>query len=149
MPAIPFGPPMKLTKFARREWDRILGTAHWLRESESVALADRCLCFQRLQECERILQKEGLTVKDSRGETTHPVLRIARAYRSAMLRYDAELGLTPSSRAGLHLPDAVPAGMNALERALCSGRPIDPIEADLCGEGDDNFTTEFQRGRKQ
>jgi P27 family predicted phage terminase small subunit len=95
----------------------------WLRETESAAIADRCLCFQRLQECEAQLRKEGLVIQGSRGEVTHPVLRIARAYRTAMQRYDAELGLTPASRAGLQLSKTPFDGMDAIERALCSGLP--------------------------
>lgn len=145
--ATEFDPPFRLTGLALREWNRILGTAHWLRESESAALADRCLCHQRLQEAEAIIRKEGFTVQGARGETTHPAVRIAKAYRTSLQRYDVELGLTPSSRAGMHLPEPSPEDMSALERALYGGRPMDPIERDLCRD-EDEFATKFQ-GRKQ
>jgi hypothetical protein len=65
MPAMPFDPPMKLTGLAKSEWNRLLSAAHWLRESESAALADRCLCCQRVQEAEAIIRRET----DYRGES--------------------------------------------------------------------------------
>jgi P27 family predicted phage terminase small subunit len=125
-----FDPPFRLKGIALREWNRILGTASWLRETESAAIADRCLCHQRVQEAEAIIRKEGFTIRSSRGEIAHPAVRIARAYRTAMQRYDAELGLTPSSRANLQLPGASGDGMDPLERALY-GLDYDPIERKL------------------
>jgi P27 family predicted phage terminase small subunit len=121
--ATAFDPPFTLSGVALREWNRVMSVAHWLRETESAAVADRCLCFQRLQECEAQLRKEGLVIQGSRGEVTHPVLRVARAYRAALQRYDAELGLTPSSRAGLQLQQTPSDAMDPIERDLCGGLP--------------------------
>ena len=118
-----FVPPFALSGLALREWNCVLSVAHWLRETEAVAICDRCLCFQRLQECEAQLRKEGLVIQGSRGEVTHPMLGIAKEYRAAMQRYDAELGLTPSSRAGLQLQQTRSDSMDPIEQALCGGLP--------------------------
>jgi phage terminase small subunit len=99
-PATHFEPPFELDGLARAEWDRVIRHAWWLRETESLAIADRCLCVQRIAEAEQIIREEGLTIAGSRdrGEVSHPAVRAARAYRTAMQRYDRELYLTPISR---------------------------------------------------
>src|SRR3954468_8589569 len=99
-----FEPPMKLTGLARREWNRLLASAFWLRETEAAAIADRCLCVQRVQEAETDIRKRGMIVRGSESDGPNPCVRIARAYRASLHRWDAELGLTPSSRASLQLP---------------------------------------------
>jgi phage terminase small subunit len=93
LPAGPFEPPCKLDDVARHEWDRVLAIAHWIRETDSVALADRCLCFQRVVECERQIQKMGLFVKTEDGEKSNPLIKIAHFYRASMAVWDRELGL--------------------------------------------------------
>jgi P27 family predicted phage terminase small subunit len=120
VPPSRFEPPMPLTGVALREWHRLLAVAHWLRETESAAIADRCLCMQRVIEAEEDVVKFGFTIRGRHGEVANPSVRIARAYRSAMQRWDAELGLLPSSRAAL-APDDQDAGFDALEAALCRG----------------------------
>jgi P27 family predicted phage terminase small subunit len=97
-PTTHFEPPFSLDGLARAEWDRLMRVAFWLRETEAVAIGDRCLCFQRVMEAEEIVSREGMTIQGSRGEVTHPALRMARDYRAAMQRWDLELGLMPSSR---------------------------------------------------
>jgi P27 family predicted phage terminase small subunit len=101
VPATRFDPPLPLSGLALREWKRILACAPWLRETESAAIADRCLCFQRVQEAEADVRKTGFVVRQRRGDVTNPFVRVAKAYRDALNRWDAELGLTPSSRASI------------------------------------------------
>lgn len=95
---------------------------------QAAVIADRCLCAARLCEAENEVGKHGLTMQGARGEVANPAVRIARAYRVALQRWDSELGLLPSSRASIHLPEPSPCGMSVLERALCGGGPMDPIE---------------------
>jgi len=121
---------MKLTGLARREWNRLLASAFWLRETEASAIADRCLCVQRLQEAETDIRKRGMIVRGSESDVLNPSVRIARAYRASLHPWDAELGLTPSSRTSLQLPSAPEDAMSPLERALC-GLDYDPIERKL------------------
>jgi P27 family predicted phage terminase small subunit len=118
VPATRFDPPFRLSGLALREWNRILACAPWLRETESAGIADRCLCFQRLQEAEADVRKTGFVVRRRRGVVANPSVRIAKAYRDAMNRWDAELGLTPSARASIG-PIEHEDSLDALERALC------------------------------
>ncbi|HTF69831.1 MAG TPA: phage terminase small subunit P27 family [Edaphobacter sp.] len=118
VPADSFDPPFELGKVARAEWDRVIGVAFWIRSSDAAALADRCACFQRLQECEQEIDSEGMTVVTEKGVQTHPAVRNAKTYRTSLQRYDSELGLTASSRTRV--------GSDAK-------REVDAIEAKLCG----------------
>jgi P27 family predicted phage terminase small subunit len=96
----------------------VLGVAFWIRSSDAMALADRCVCFQRLLECEDEIRRTGMTVETDKGSFTAPAVRNANTYRRALQRYDAELGLTSSSRTRV------------------GGQPereVDELEAKLCG----------------
>lgn len=122
----PFKSPFRLDGIALQEWERILSIAFWLRESESVAIADRCLCVQRLLECEEDIRQRGHVIKTRNGMVLNPSIRTARSYRISLQRHDAELGLTASSRGRLveAVPTFTPGGLDdPLERALC-GPPM-------------------------
>jgi P27 family predicted phage terminase small subunit len=128
LPAGPFGPPFPLDGIAWDEWERIVAAAYWLRETDSVAIADRCLCFQRMLEAEQDIRERGALVRTRNGQVTNPSIRIARAYRLSIQRYDAELGLTASSRGRVE-----PEGMALPAQTQPQRRPIDPLEEALCG----------------
>jgi phage terminase small subunit len=98
LPPKPFDPPFPLGAIAQREWDRIMSFGYWLRESESVAIADRCVCFQRIQEAEEEIRRNGFTVVNRGREVANPAIRIAKYYRDAMDRWDQELYLKPFCR---------------------------------------------------
>jgi P27 family predicted phage terminase small subunit len=116
-----FEPPFRLQKVARKEWKRLRCIAFWLRASDAAALADRCLCFERLLEAEADVLKRGQLVP-GRDDTMvqNPSVRSARGYRQALMRYDSALGLTPTARAGIDAGDP--------------GDGIDRLEALLCGD---------------
>jgi P27 family predicted phage terminase small subunit len=128
-----FEPPFPLDGIAQTEWDRILGAAFWLRETDSAAIADRCLCFQRMLESEQDIRERGLIVEgDKKSRVANPSIRIARAYRLSLQRYDSELGLTASSRSrvegeGFNPPPTTHGKptepIDPLEWALCKNRP--------------------------
>jgi P27 family predicted phage terminase small subunit len=128
LPAGPFDPPFPLDGLALDEWDRVLAAAYWLRETDSFAIADRCLCFQRLLESEQDIRERGPLVRTRNGNVTNPSIRIARSYRLSIQRYDAELGLTASSRGRVEPDGIAPASQTQPQR-----RPIDPLEDALCG----------------
>jgi P27 family predicted phage terminase small subunit len=115
----PFGPPFPLDGIALHEWERITPAAYWLRETDSLAVADRCLCFQRMLEAEQNIRDRGMTVRTRAGVVTNPSIRIARSYRLSVQRYDSELGLTASSRSRVGQDEQHPQGLDPLERALC------------------------------
>lgn len=116
-----FQPPFALGEVGLREWNRVLSSAYWLRETEAAAVADRCLCFERIAECEADIAKRGTVVRTRNGKVMNPSIRIAKAYRTSMQRYDVELGLTSASRT--RLGGAAPD----------PNKPLDPLEAALCG----------------
>lgn len=133
VPQTRFQPPIELGEAGLKEWARILSVAYWLRETEALAVADRCLCFERLVQAENDIRKRGMQLRSKRGPVTNPSVRHARAYRISLQRYDVELGLTTSSRTrvGEGTLGGAPIGnpghqlkkMSPLEAALCAGRP--------------------------
>lgn len=129
LPPGPFPPPFPLDGVARGEWTRIVAMAYWLRPTDSVAIADRCLCFQRMLEAEQDIRDRGSIVRTRNGKVANPSIRIARSYRISVQRHDAELGLTASSRGRLEgdVPPSRPPGQEATAQ-------MDPIERALCGK---------------
>jgi P27 family predicted phage terminase small subunit len=124
LPAGPFDPPFPLDGIALQEWERIIAAAYWLRETDAVAVADRCLCFQRMLECEQDVRDRGVLTRTRAGKVTNPSVRIARGYRTSIQRHDAELGLTASSRSRVSDDAQGPS----------SPGYVDPLERKLCGE---------------
>src|ERR1017187_1803031 len=121
-----FDPPFQLEGDALVEWERIRLQAHWVRASDAVALADRCLCFARLLAAERDISDRGHTVKPRNGMVSNPSVRNARNYRAALQRYDAELGLTSTSRERIHTTEKDRAGAMDNELAAILAQPRTP-----------------------
>jgi P27 family predicted phage terminase small subunit len=120
-------PPFPLDKTARAEWDRIIAEAHWLTETDTAAVADRCLCFSRLLAAERDISDRGHVIQTRNGNVLNPSIRVARSYRAALMKHDTALGLTPNSRA--RIPDLPPDdGIDVLEMKLCGDWP--PLRRD-------------------
>ena len=121
LPAGPFEPPFPLDGIALQEWERIVAEAFWLRETDASALADRCLCFQRLREAEEDIRKNGMATGKRGRRTANPSVRFSRQYRQAIQRYDEQLGLTASTRErlGASGPLRPNAGEDPIEAALC------------------------------
>jgi P27 family predicted phage terminase small subunit len=121
-----FEPPFCLDKAASAEWDRIIAEAHWFTETDAVALADRCLCFSRLLAAEEDISKRGHVIPTRNGKVLNPSIRVARSYREALMKYDTQLGLTPSSRTRIPDVQRDDDAIDALELKLCGDWP--PIE---------------------
>ena len=139
LPAGPFASPFPLDGLALTEWERIIAEAFWLRETDASALADRCLCFQRLHEAEEDIRKLGMTTGRRGRRTANPSVRFARQYRQAIQRYDEQLGLTTSARERLG-----PGGPRT------QAGDIDPLEAALCwpyGRKKIEIWQELRRGK--
>jgi P27 family predicted phage terminase small subunit len=125
----PFPPPFALHGYALKEWERVLSVAPWLRESDASVIADRCVCTARLLEAEEDVQQRGTTVRTRNGRTKNQNVVIARTYRTALQKYDQQLGLTPSGREALRDITLEPIPGSAddpLERALCGDLPPFP-----------------------
>ena len=61
-------------------------------------LASYCAAFSQVQQCQRLLNEEGLVVEGKLGAKGHPAAQIQHRAQSQMRQYAAELGLTPVSR---------------------------------------------------
>ena len=96
---LPAEPPIFLEGQALAEWERLSSQCFWLRDSDAHALADRCVCWQRLLEAEEDVQRRGLLV--GRRKTANPSTRLARQYRAAVANHDLKLGISAATRAGV------------------------------------------------
>ena len=108
--------PIWLTALAREEWDRV---AHQLEAMgiaapiDEVTVAAYCECFSRWRTAEEIIRVSSIEdpAKGLLGTTANgtsfqaAIVGIANAARKDLLKFAAELGLTPTSRARF---DAVP-----------------------------------------
>lgn len=98
----------RLGRDARQQWrlvTRELDRHGLLSLVDLALLTDFCVCWARLQSCERVVSREGITVKGERGTQKHPAVTYANQLRQALKGYMTELGLTPYSRSRMDLPD--------------------------------------------
>lgn len=108
--------PAWLDKLARREWRRIvpvLDKLGLLTHADMSALAGYCQSYSRWQQAEEQIDSKGLTIEESRVHYSivkaNPAVAIAQKERQLMLSFGARLGLSPSDRGRLTLPE-VPIG---------------------------------------
>lgn len=70
-----------------------------LARCDVTAAIDMCMCHARLRECERILSREGYTIRGAQEQQIrHPVTATLNQYRAQMQRYRMEFGLSPGTR---------------------------------------------------
>ena len=101
--------PRWLDPVAKAEWRRItpelvgLGVVTVL---DRACLAAYCVSFAGWRRASEGLECAGLVVVGHRKALRkNPLLMVERQYRESMQRFAGELGMTPASRARLHLPD--------------------------------------------
>lgn len=93
---------------ASREWQRIvpvLSRTTGLGDVDATVLHDFCVCVARIDQCERIISRDGLLMKGERGWMKNGATTIAGQYRQQLVRYIGELGLSPSARGKLPDPE--------------------------------------------
>lgn len=117
-------PPPELGADARAEWERAAGELDargFLTTGNRAAFAAYCQAYERWMMAERALAKmaaadsvtSGLLIKTSNGNAIqNPLVGIANTAMSAMVRFAAELGMTPASR-GRVLPESERPGDGA------------------------------------
>jgi len=115
--------PRWLDPLAKTEWRRVtpelvrLGVVTLL---DRTCLAAYCVSYARWRQASEALEREGLVIVGHRKALRkHPLLTVARQYAEKMRAFAQELGLTPASRARLHLPD--PPEPDAFEDYLKGG----------------------------
>ncbi len=103
-------PPDWLTKLDRKVWDRMVALLLPMRvlcESDGPALGRYCKLWVQWQECQRYIEKHGLTyeVKDSDGCVKciykRPQVALATQLADQLLKLEQQFGLTPSARTRL------------------------------------------------
>jgi P27 family predicted phage terminase small subunit len=109
--------PAELSKDGLTEWKRVarrLLAAGMLTAIDRGVLAAYCQAYGRWVLAERILAElarrnpgtGGLLIKTSNGNTIqNPIVGTANKAMSDMVRYAAELGMTPSARSRVRLDD--------------------------------------------
>ncbi len=93
---------------ARREWRRVvpvLKLTAGLADVDTQTVMDYCICVARIDQCERLLSKQGLLMWGERGWQKNGAATIAGQYRQQLARYIGELGLSPSARGRLTPPE--------------------------------------------
>ncbi|CAM5470111.1 hypothetical protein SXANM310S_00462 [Streptomyces xanthochromogenes] len=94
---------------ASEEWRRIvpiLEVAAGIGEVDHTTVKDLCVCVARIDQAERDLSERGLIVTAERGTVKNGAATIAGQYRTQLARYIRELGLSPSARSGITLPES-------------------------------------------
>jgi P27 family predicted phage terminase small subunit len=89
---------------ASREWARIvpvLKVSAGLAAVDTTVLHDYCVCVARIDQCERDLSRNGLTMLGERGWQKNGATTIVSQYRAQLKAYIGELGLSPSARVKL------------------------------------------------
>ena len=98
--------PKSLSKAAKKEWRFIAPQLHRLgilTKIDGSALAMRCQAYCRWKDAEEKLAKMGLIIKTAKGNIIqNPLLGIANKAMELTLKFDAEFGMTPSSRSRIH-----------------------------------------------
>jgi P27 family predicted phage terminase small subunit len=93
--------PAWLPDEGKAEWRRVLPLLMErgiLSRADLSTLASYCAAFGTVQQCQQILNAEGLVVEGTQGMKGHPASQIQHRAQSQMRQYAAELGLTPVSR---------------------------------------------------
>lgn len=112
--------PGELDGDAAELWRRVvppLVHAGQLTQVDVPALRDMCICWARLQECERRIAADGPVIVGYRNDLSrHPAVLVARGYRSDFARWAARFGLTIADRH--RLPEGDDPGAETPAEAL-------------------------------
>ncbi|MGW7411674.1 phage terminase small subunit P27 family [Streptomyces sp. NPDC054863] len=93
---------------ASEEWRRvvpILEVAAGIGDVDHTTVKDLCVCVARIDQAERDLSERGLMVTAERGTVKNGAATIATQYRGQLARYIRELGLSPSARTSITVPE--------------------------------------------
>ncbi|MEU5429040.1 phage terminase small subunit P27 family [Streptomyces olivoreticuli] len=93
---------------ASREWRRVVPVLEFtagLGTVDTSTLTDYCVCIARIDQCEREISANGILMQGERGWQKNGATTIVGQYRTQLVRYIGELGLSPSARGRLIPPD--------------------------------------------
>jgi P27 family predicted phage terminase small subunit len=116
--------PEGLDAVARAEWRKaveLLLPAGLLTLADGRILESYCRAVSRARAAAAVVETEGLTVETQQGCQAHPATGIEHRAWEAANRYGERLGLDPSSRSKLRVPEKPKADPD--EDFLSRGRP--------------------------
>jgi P27 family predicted phage terminase small subunit len=95
---------VRCRKVAAEEWTLIvpqLDAMGLLAKVDRQALIEWCVCVARVDQAERQISNEGLTMQGERGWQRNGAAILAKGYRDTMAKLRGELGLSPLARDAL------------------------------------------------
>lgn len=109
--------PAGLSRDAAAVWDHVMAemrATKAIKPVDAEVLEVYCTTVVRWREAERRLVLEGPLVEGQKGEMVkNPLHQIVRDNAHVIRVYAREMGLTPSARSGITLPEATPDGQGA------------------------------------
>lgn len=110
-PGVPVAPKW-LDKDARAEWERVvpqLVDLNVLTGLDGGALERYCVAHSNWVHAQRDVQKHGMVIKTPFGPQKNPAIKVAQDERAAARLLAGELGLSPSARSRVKVPEKAPA----------------------------------------
>ena len=87
--------PVALTSEYAREWYQdCISAFDFDTPSEKAMLREAALCLDGIEDCLRILKKEGRTIQGDRGTVSHPVARQELQHRAKFVEICRALGIS-------------------------------------------------------
>lgn len=117
----PPSPPAWLTGDALAEWERLLaelGAVGHITPADSIILAGYCQLYSRWRECEKCINRDGVTILAGDRVVAHPLLRQSISMLGELRKIASEIGLTPASRARIDAPAQISEEENELAAFL-------------------------------
>ena len=100
--------PKWLKTEAKREWKRIvplLLAQGLLTKLDRTVLAIYCQTYAEYLEAEKLLQRKKVLIKTANGNLVqNPAIAVRNRARDMLLKAAAEIGMTPSGRSSISLP---------------------------------------------
>jgi P27 family predicted phage terminase small subunit len=115
--------PKGLDKIAAERWDFLAPQLHQmgvLTLVDGSVLEGFCRHYSRAVQADRAIDKFGMIVETPFGPKLNPAVRVSRESWTVLNQLSAKLGLSPSDRARLSVPEKA---------------PVDDTEEDLFGGG--------------
>jgi P27 family predicted phage terminase small subunit len=106
-----FNCPSWMNKYARILFHELQGHLRalgLLTELDRSAFLMLCQSYGRMREAQETIEREGFSVKGSRGERKHPALTVLHQAETFFLKMAGEFGMTPSSRSRISISPPPP-----------------------------------------
>jgi len=103
----PFKPPfVAADAVASAEWDRVIAAMPpgLYTALDTATLAAYALAWSMLDQAQRAIAADGLTIGTARGRISHPAVRVWKQSADTLAKCADRLGLHPGARSSLNIP---------------------------------------------